>query len=198
MPAGAAPSIMARQAPKQRVVIAALGLGQIFAWGSSYYLPAVLANPIAAGTGWPPMWIIGGLSLGLVAAGVVSPRVGRLIEQRGGRRVLAASAVLFAAGPAVLAWAHSLAVYVAGWLIIGLGIGTGLYDPAFATLGCLYGRAARAAVTALTLFGGFASTVCWPLSAYLVGEVGWRGNGRQFSAGDHSVRRAAGHETVQR
>ena len=54
-------------------------------------------------------------------------------------------------------------------------MGAGLYDAAFATLGRLYGREARGAITNLTLFGGFASTVCWPLSAFLVGALGWRG-----------------------
>jgi MFS family permease len=157
------------------VVISALGIGQIFAWGSSYYLPAVLAKPIADSTGWSLTWVVGGLSLGLAVAGLVSPWVGRRIERRGGRRVLAGSSVMLAAGLLMLALAQSLPVYFLGWLIVGLGMGAGLYDPAFATLGRLYGKAARSAITGLTLFGGFASTVCWPLSAFLVAQGGWRG-----------------------
>src|SRR5262249_39118410 len=62
-----------------------------------------------------------------------------------------------------------------GWILVGAAMGTGLYDAAFAALGQLYGRAARAPITNLTLFGGFASTVCWPLSAYLIEALGWRG-----------------------
>jgi MFS family permease len=161
--------------PGRGIVISALGIGQIFAWGSSYYLPAVLAKPIADGTGWSLSWVVGGLSLGLVAAGAVSPWVGRTIERRGGRPVMAASTVPLAAGLVVLALAQNVAVYIGGWLLIGLGMGAGLYDPAFATLGRLYGKAARSAITTLTLFGGFASTVCWPLSAFLAGQFGWRG-----------------------
>jgi len=171
-----------RRAPGPRVIISALGIGQIFAWGSSYYLPAVLAKPIAADTGWSLAWIVGGLSLGLVAAGAVSPGIGRTIERRGGRPVLAASTLLLAAGLVVLALARNFAVYLAGWLIVGLGMGAGLYDPAFATLGRLYGEAARPAITTLTLFGGFASTVCWPLSAFLVGHAGWRGTCLAYAA----------------
>ena len=161
--------------PGSRRVISILGIGQIVAWGSSYYLLAVLAEPIARDTGWKLTWVVGGISLGLLAAGGVSPWIGRSIERRGGRPVLAASSVLLAAGLALLAVSHSLFVYFAAWLVIGLGMGAGLYDPAFATLGRLYGDNARTAITTLTLFGGFASTVCWPLSAFLVLHAGWRG-----------------------
>jgi MFS family permease len=156
------------------VVITTLGIAQIFAWGSSYYLPAVLAAPIAEDTGWPRAWVVGGLSIGLLVAGLVSPWVGRTIADRGGRPVLAASAAVLAIGLGILAVAHSLPVYVVAWLVLGIGMGAGLYDPAFATLGRLYGAGARPAITTLTLFGGFASTVCWPLSAFLVTHLGWR------------------------
>lgn len=156
-------------------VVAALGLEQILAWGTSYYLLTVLAAPIAADTGWPLPWIIGSLSAGLLVAGMVSPRVGRLIAQHGGRSVMAGSVVLLAAGLAMLGVATTLPVFLAAWLILGAGMGAGLYDAAFATLGRLYGASARPAITTLTLWGGFASTVCWPLSAYLVEQLGWRG-----------------------
>ena len=152
-----------------------LGVTQIFAWGSSYYLPAVLAKPIASDTGWSLSWVVGGLSLGLLIAGLVSPWVGRAIARRGGRPVLAVSAGLLAAGLSALALAHSLPAFLIAWSLIGIGMGAGLYDPAFATLGRLYGHEGRSAITALTLFGGFASTVCWPLSAFLDARLGWRG-----------------------
>jgi MFS family permease len=164
------------------LIITALGIAQIFAWGSSYYLPAVLAKPITNDTGWPLTWVVGGLSFGLLAAGLVSPSVGRAIERRGGRPVLALSTMLLSLGLTVLAMAQSIAVYFAAWLILGLGMGAGLYDPAFATLGRLYGEAARPAITTLTLFGGFASTVCWPLSALLVTHLGWRGTCLAYAA----------------
>lgn len=160
--------------PGRPVVIAALGLAQILAWGSSYYLPAVLAGPIASDTGWPLAWVVGGLSCGLLVSAAASPRVGHAIGRHGGRPVLALAALLLAAGLVTLGLAPVLPVYLAGWLVIGLGMGFGLYDPAFATLGRLYGAEARPAITTLTLWGGFASTVCWPLSAWLVEHVGWR------------------------
>ncbi|MBB3810919.1 MFS transporter [Pseudochelatococcus contaminans] len=161
--------------PSRRHVIPVLGMTQILAWGSSYYLLAVLAAPIAADTGWPLAWIVGGLSLGLLTAGIVSPRVGGSIQRLGGRPVLAFSAACLGLGLAGLGLSPNLLVYIAAWLIVGVGMGAGLYDAAFATLGRLYGLKARSAITALTLFGGFASTLCWPLSAWLVSELGWRG-----------------------
>ncbi|RWK85213.1 MAG: MFS transporter [Mesorhizobium sp.] len=153
----------------------AVSMTQIMAWGSSYYLPAVIAPAVVADTGWPLAWVVGGLSLGLLVGGLISPRVGSSIERHGGRNVLAFSAACIGTGQIGLAIAPSLAVYIIAWLIIGLGMGAGLYDAAFATLGRLYGHGARSAITTLTLFGGFASTVCWPLSAFLMGEIGWRG-----------------------
>ncbi len=164
-----------RIAPSRRIVITALGVTQILAWGSSYYLLAVLAGPIARDTGWSLAWVVGALSLGLLVEGLVSPYVGDTIERHGGRPVLGASAILLAIGLAGLAAAPSVPFYVAAWLVIGLGMGAGLYDATFSTLGRLYGLEARRAITLLTLFGGFASTICWPLTAFLSAEFGWRG-----------------------
>lgn len=168
-----APGLLRARGPGH--VVTALGITQILAWGSSYYLLAVLARPIARDTGWSLGWIVGGVSLGLLMAGLISPRVGDAIGRYGGRPVLAGSALLLALGLGCLAVAPNLAVYLFAWLIIGLGMGAGLYDAAFSTLGRLYGQKARMAIATLTLFGGFASTACWPLSAALVSAVGWRG-----------------------
>lgn len=156
-------------------VISALGVIEILAWGSSFSLPAVLAGPIAQETGWPLAWVVGGLTLGLLVAAAAAPYVGTAIDRHGGRPVLALAALLLAAGLTVLALAPALPVYLAGWLLLGLGMACGLYDPAFATLGRLYGAEARPAITQLTLWGGFATTICWPLSGLLVEAVGWRG-----------------------
>jgi MFS family permease len=157
------------------MVVAALGLLQILAWGSTFYLLAVLAKPITAETNWPYDRVMAGLALGLLTAGAVSPAVGRTIARSGGRGVLACGALLIAFGLVLVGVAHHYAVYLAGWLVIGVGMAAGLYDAAFATLGWLYGRSARSAITAVTLYGGFASTVCWPFSAFLVEHFGWRG-----------------------
>ena len=157
------------------VFITCLGTAQILAWGTSYYLSAVLAKPTAAATGWSLTWVVGGFTLALLAAAVVSPRVGSTIDRHGGRPVLAAGATLTALGLLGMALAPSLPFYLLAWTVVGLGMGAGLYDAAFAALGRIYGKDARGPITTLTLFGGFASTVGWPLSAFLLQYTDWRG-----------------------
>jgi MFS family permease len=161
--------------PSRRVVVSALGVTQILAWGSTFYLLAVLAPAIVQDTGWSYDWVVSGVSVGMLVAGIVSPRIGRVIGERGGRTVLALGAGMIGIGMLLLATTQNFAWYLAAWVFIGAGMGAGLYDAAFATLGSIYGRQSRSAIAAVTLFGGFASTVCWPISAYLVEHLGWRG-----------------------
>jgi predicted MFS family arabinose efflux permease len=160
---------------RPRVVVPVLGVVEILAWGSTVHLPAVLAGPIAADTGWPAAWTAGAFSVALLVSGLAAPRVGELVERRGGRPVLAGGTALLAVGLLLLGLAPSLPVHVAAWALLGIGMAATLYDAAFAALGRLYGSAARGPITDLTLIAGFASTVCWPLSALLLTEVGWRG-----------------------
>ena len=158
----------------RRVVVSALGISQILAWGTSFYFPAVFAAPIVRDTGWSLGMVVGGTSLGLLVAGLISPQVGKLIGRHGGRPVLLASSLFNAAGLVGVGLAPALPVYLGAWALIGIGMGTGLYDAAFAALGRIYGSEAREPITNLTLFGGFSSTICWPLSAFMIDHVGWR------------------------
>ena len=158
----------------RRIVISALGVSQILAWGTSFYFPAVFAEPIVRDTGWSLGFVVGGTSLGMLVAALISPQVGQLIGRHGGRPLLLASSLFYAAGLVGVGLAPALPVYLAAWVMIGIGMGTGLYDAVFATLGRIYGSEARAPITNLTLFGGFSSTVCWPLSAFMIDHVGWR------------------------
>jgi predicted MFS family arabinose efflux permease len=160
--------------PRALRVIAILGTLQVLAWGSTFYLLAVLAPSIVRETGWSYQWVMAGVCIGLFVAGVVSPPVGRAINAYGGRPVLAAGAAVLAIGQVVIGSAQNFVWYLAGWTVLGAGMGAGLYDAAFSSLGVIYGKNARSAITAVTLFGGFASTVCWPISAYLVEHFGWR------------------------
>ncbi|HUI17322.1 MAG TPA: MFS transporter [Alphaproteobacteria bacterium] len=155
-------------------VIAILGFTQCLAWGSSYYLLAVLAKPIAADTGWALTLVVSGLSLGLLVAGFVSPRVGSTIERLGGRKVLSFGSAALALGLACLGIAHGPLAYFAAWAILGIGMAAGLYDAAFSSLVGIYGVRAKGLITNLTLIGGFASTLAWPFSTLLLESFGWR------------------------
>ena len=155
-------------------VVAALGATQTVAWASSYYMPAILGAPIAGALHLPTSVFFGLFSGALLLSAVVGPSVGRLIDRHGGRHLLATSNLVIAAGLLILAAAHSIAGLVIAWTVLGVGIGMGLYDPAFATLTWLYGRDARRSITGITLIAGFASTIGWPLTAVFLDIFGWR------------------------
>lgn len=155
--------------------VAVLGVTQILAWGTIFYTPVLMMPLIAAERGWSIAFAMGGFSLGLLAAGLLSPVVGGLIDRHGGHVVMTAGSLAGAAGLfAIVHAAHPLA-YLATWLLLGAAMSASLYDPAFATLGRLFGAAARRPITILTFMGGLASTVSWPVTHLLIGGLGWRG-----------------------
>ena len=155
-------------------VVAALGTTQTIAWASSYYLPAILGAPIASALHLPTSVFFGLFSGALLLSAAVGPSVVRLIDRYGGRYLLTASNLVIAAGLLILAGAHSVTGLVIAWTVLGVAIGMGLYDSAFAALSSLYGREARSAITGITLIAGFASTIGWPLTAVFLHESGWR------------------------
>ncbi len=159
---------------RQLPIILALGTTQTLAWASSYYLPAILADPIAHDLGVSSNWIFGAFSASLVISAMLGPRVGRQIDLVGGRQVLSLSNLTMAAGLALLGFSHSVPVMVLAWLLLGVGMTLGLYDAAFAALGRIYGTEARGSITGITLMAGFASTIGWPLTAWGLSHVGWR------------------------
>jgi MFS family permease len=161
-------------APSRTRVVAMLGVAQTLAWGSSYYLPAILAEPMAAGTGVSPAWVFAAFSASLLIAAFAGPAVGRAIDRHGGRGTLALSSLVLAAGLFALAAANGPVSLFAAWALLGIGMALGLYDAAFAALASLYGAQARGPITGITLMAGFASTVSWPLTSLLNGAVGWR------------------------
>ncbi len=162
-------------ARRKTVVVSALGVTQTLAWASSYYLAAVFADPVSAGLHLSRTWFFGAFSAALLLSGLLGPLAGRMIDRYGGRDVLATTNLVFAAGLGLLAVASGPATLAFAWGVIGIAMGFGLYEAAFATAAGLYGREARNAITGITLFAGFASTVGWPASAAMVDALGWRG-----------------------
>jgi len=159
---------------RQLPIVLALGTTQTLAWASSYYLPAILADPIGRDLKISANWIFAAFSASLVLSAVIGPAVGRQIDLIGGRPVLALSNLTLAAGLALLGLTTSVPMLVVAWLLLGFGMGCGLYDAAFAALGRIYGDGARGAITGITLMAGFASTVGWPLTALGLEQIGWR------------------------
>jgi hypothetical protein len=159
-----------------------LGVTQILAWGAIFYPPVLTVPLIAAARGWSMTFAMSGFSLALLTAGLVSPRVGLLIDRHGGHRVMPVGSLLAALGLVALVHAEHPAAYIAAWMLLGAAIAASLYDPAFSTLGRIFGAAARRPITALTLAGGFASTVSWPATHFLIETVGWRGTYLVYAA----------------
>lgn len=158
-----------------RRAVLTLGVTQTIGYACSSYLPATLAKPMAADVGMSTTGVFLAFSAALLLQAVTGPRVGKLVDQRGGRPPLTAASLLFAAGLVGLAISETPVALIASWLIIGLGMSAGLYDIAFAGLVSWFGVDARRSITGVTLIAGFASTIGWPLTAWLEHEIGWRG-----------------------
>ncbi|MGE0850108.1 MAG: MFS transporter [Hyphomicrobiaceae bacterium] len=158
-----------------RMIAGALGAAQILAWGSSYYLLAVLAGPISDSLPWSYSAVVAGLSLGLLAAAGISLGLGKLMARFGGRNVLAASSLFFAAGLLGIALSHHYPAYLASWVLVGVAMGIGFHEAAFAAVVRLRDVDARGAITIVALATGFTSAVCWTLSALMLEHFGWRG-----------------------
>ena len=166
----------ATEGPARRAgVVAALGTAQTLAWASSYYLPAMLAAPMARDLGVATPTVFAAFSVALVVSALLGPWAGRSIDRWGGRPVLAGTNGVFALGLAALALAQGPVGLFAAWVVLGIGMGSGLYEAAFAALVRLYGAGSRNAITGITLIAGFASTVGWPVSTLLEHTLGWRG-----------------------
>ena len=161
--------------PARHWVVVRLGTAQTLAWASSYYLPALLAQPMARDLGVGTSSIFAAFSLALVVSALLGPLAGHAIDRHGGRPVLLGTNLLFAAGLGALALAQGPVGLFAAWALIGIAMGSGLYEAAFATLVRLYGQGARGAITGITLLAGFASTVGWPLTAWMEATWDWRG-----------------------
>jgi MFS family permease len=158
----------------QTSTVAALGTAQTLAWASSYYLPAMIAAPMARDVGVETSTVFAAFSAALIVSAFLGPYAGRAIDTWGGRPVLAVTSLLFAGGLTALGLANGPVGMFAGWLLLGVGMGSGLYEAAFAALVRLQGDKARPAITGITLFAGFASTVGWPLTSLLEAQYGWR------------------------
>ena len=159
-----------------------LGITQIVSWGSIFYTPVLIVPLIANEHGWSMTFAMGGFSVALLAAGLIAPTVGRSIDHFGGHVTMTVGSLIGALGLVLIGYADNPVTYYAVWIILGVAMSMNLYDAAFATLGRIFGAAARRPITALTLAGGFASTVGWPTTHLLIETAGWRGTYLVYAA----------------
>jgi len=144
--------MIARLSPARRgLIVTALGSSLTVSWASSYYIPAVLAVQMAEDLGVSSVWVFGAFSLAMVVSAMAGPWAGARIDSFGGRGVLMLSNLIFAVGLCVLAAAPTILVLFVGWVVIGLGMGIGLYEAGFATLAGIYGKEARGPIIGITL-----------------------------------------------
>lgn len=162
--------------------VSVLGITEILSWGALFYPPVLTVPLIAADHGWSKAFTMGGFSVGLFVGGLVSRYVGALIDRCGGHVVMPCGSVIGAIGLFGMVAAPDAYSYYAAWMVVGIAMAASLYDPAFATLGRIFGGTARSPITALTLAGGFASTVSWPATQALIDHVGWRGTYLVYAA----------------
>jgi hypothetical protein len=154
---------------------AMLGTAQTLAFASTYYLPAVLADSMARDLGVSAPVVFAAFSLAMLVSAPLGPLTGRAIDRHGGHVVLPLTSLVFATGLGALALAQGPWSLFAAWAVMGLAMGSGLYEAAFSALVRIYGSNSRGAITGITLVAGFASTVGWPLSAWMEARWGWRG-----------------------
>jgi MFS family permease len=164
------------------VAVNALGITQITAWGTGFYCLGVLAKPIVAETGWSMATVFLGFSVALVVMGMISTPVGRLIDRLGARVVMSVGTVVLSAGLLALSRVHDQITYMIVWVLIGVGMRCCLYDAAFAALVQVVPSRGRKAISYLTLYGAYASTVFWVVGHYLNEAYGWRGTLAIFAA----------------
>jgi MFS family permease len=162
--------------------VAVLALTEILSWGILIYPPVLTMPHVAAAHGWSLAFCMAGFSLGLVVSGILSPTVCGWIDRYGGNIVMSAGALAGALGLALLPVADQPLAYFACWLLLGAAMSSTLYDPAFATLARIFGSSARRQITFVTFAGGFASTVGWPATHFLLEHFGWRGTYLAFAA----------------
>ncbi len=172
--ASAAPSRFGWLTAPMTVAVTALGITQITAWGTSYYCLGVLAAPIGKEFGWTQGFVFLGFSVSVLTMALISTGVGKLIDRAGARVVMSVGSLIVALGLYLLSLVATQWAYLAIWVLIGIGMRCCLYDAAFAALVQVAPARGRQAISYLTLYGAFASSVFWVVGHYLEEALGWR------------------------
>ena len=156
------------------VLLTGLGLTQIVGWGTTYYPLGALAGSVRDATHWSDTLIFGAFSASLLLSGLIARAAGQAVDRLGGRKVMLAGSLTAALARFILAVRATPTGWVAGWLIMAFAMRLATYDAAFATLTQIAGERTRRAISILSLFGGLASTLFWPLGHWLATQWGWQ------------------------
>jgi MFS family permease len=167
-------SVTARPGSALRRAIPALGLTQMIAWGTTYYLPAVLRHRFAAELGLSDALIFAGVGMTLVVAALLAWPVGRLMDRQGAGRFMPLGSLFLALGLLILGNSTGWLGYFLAWIVFGFGMSFAMSNAAFSALTQMAGQGARRAIVMIMLFGGLAATIFWPLTQWLDGQIGWR------------------------
>lgn len=163
-----------RRLPEYSLLLTGLALTRIIGWGSIYYSPSVLASYFQRDIGLGPTTIFGGITILLVIGAAISPMLGRHLDRRGTRQAMALGAVISALGLALLALAQGPVSYLATWFVIGIGHAMQLANTGNVTVAQLMEERTRRVIGLMMLVTGLASSVFWPLTAWLSADYGWR------------------------
>lgn len=163
------------QASRPRLLLPALCVTAVVSWGSLYYAFAELMRPIRADMQWGAQATMGAYSLALLVSGLCAYPVGRTVERGHGRWVMTLGSGLAGLLFLALGGVESISAFYAVWAGLGVAMAMTLYEPAFGVLVSVFERDWRKKIGLLTLAGGLASTVFWPLTHVLVSQLGWRG-----------------------
>ena len=148
---------------------------QLVSWGSIYYGFSLFVVPMEAELSWSRAAINGALSLGLLVSSLLAYPLGARIDRKGGRAVMTLGSLSGALLLAAWSRVDSIALFYALWLGLGFALAATLYEPVFAVITRTFPQTYRTRITALTLVGGFASTVFIPLTQLFIAEFDWRG-----------------------
>ncbi len=168
------PALLKPDSIRLAPLAAPLAVTQIIGWGTTFWLPAMLVGPMGAELAIPPEAIFGGVTVMLLVSAAVAPRLGRIIDARGSRWPMVAGSLAFFLALLVIAHARGTWSYLAGWVLIGIGMPLALTQAAAAAMAQIAGPKARQAIGLLMLLGGLSSTIFWPLGAWLDAAYGWR------------------------
>ena len=151
-----------------------LGFTETVSWGVLFYAFSVFVEPMEAELGWTRAELTGAFSLALIVLAIAGIGVGQWLDRRGPRLLMTVGSILGVALVLVWSQVREIGTFYVLWVLMGLCWSATLYSPAFATITAHFRERRTQALTLVTLMAGLASTIFYPLTAWLISQMGWR------------------------